>query len=254
MDSSLFSELLKSFSQNNSFSLQLVDNAGSIEEVQCSPLTLAQLREILSCANDPTPVNSRFNKTIIRFLQSNLITSLPRQLTLIDKLCFVLQTRVNSISSIASYEYNNKPFVIDVKQLHENVIKTFQRSKDLIKTQTATDETLSVEFGLPLLATELQLFEEIYTDEYFNGPEETLASNIIFNEICSYIYSLKINSNYINLTDLTFSQRISLVEKLPVSLTVPIIEYMKQVKLLLSECTKVEGVSVPLDYTLFLLD
>lgn len=254
MDSSLFSELLQSFSQNNSFKLHLVDLSGCIEEVQCAPLNLAQLKQILSCAKDPTPVNAHFNRAIIKFINTNVITGLNRNLTVLDKLCFVLQTRINSISSTATYSYKNEPFNVDLNLLSKEVIKKLQSNSSLFKSQLVQDEAISVKYGLPLLETEKLIFEEIYTDSYFDQPEETLIGNLISNEVCSCIYSVTINDKTIDLSELTFSQRIALVELLPANLTISIINYLKKLKELFEDCMKVDGVSVPLDHTLFLLD
>lgn len=251
-----FHDLLNSIAEEQTFTFELA----STEEpsaVTCKQLTTLQLKNLVKSAVDSPLTQSVFNSTVTRIFQDSLIDKLELKLNIVDRLLFVLETRIQSFSQTKEVEHEGKTIVVDFSKVATKLREEIKTNKDKFATISIKEGDLTIQIGVPLIQTDLQLNEELYkgveADVQTTEQLRKIIGEAFINEIAKSIYSLASKDKAINLANCSFKQRLSLVESLPASLIQKVITYVEQYKKIVETSLTVDGYVIPIDSTLFSL-
>jgi uncharacterized UPF0160 family protein len=246
-------ELLNTITQEQTFSLELSDQ----RVVSCKQLTTAQLRELIKTVVDSPITQAAFNSTVTKvFKQSSPEISLDTTNTL-DRILFIIETRIKSLSPTMKIENKDKTVEVNFTEIKAKLLEKIKNDKETFLEKNATNDKITLKYGMPLLKTEQQLNDELYKDFDFNVENQDELRKVIgdafINEIAKTIKSVTIQDTSFDLNEQSFKARIKIVESLPASTIQEVIDYIERYKAAIEDIFNVEGVAVPLDGSIFSL-
>ena len=114
-----FYDLLKTLTEEQTFPLELFSTG---EKLNCKYLTTFQLKEIIKTVVDSPLTQSAFNTTCTKIFKDSLLVkeNLTAPLNVLDRLSFLLQTRINSISPIVTINKNTSPTAVNFSDTTNN--------------------------------------------------------------------------------------------------------------------------------------
>jgi hypothetical protein len=254
-----FFDLLNSITEEQTFSFELI-SADKPTKITCKPLTTFQLKELVKSAVDSPLTQAAFNSAVSTIFVDSITENPGIKFNIIDRLLFVLETRLNSFSSTKEVEHEGKKITIDFKSILTKLRKELKSNIKNITPSSVTEGKFTVHFGVPYVATELQMNEELYKNFDINIEDAEKLRKIIgeafINEIAKTIDAVIVSKDgetqkVMDLSTVSFKQRLKVVESLPASLIQSIIEYVENYKEIIENCLIVDGYSVPIDSTLF---
>lgn len=253
-----FFDLLNSITSEQTFSLDLSPRGINADSVAvCKQLTTLQLKSLIETVVDNKLTQYSFNSTVTKVFKDSLITSLPYSLNIIDRLLFILKTRIQALSSTVTIRENGEMIVVDLIKVSNNLLQRLKENQSLLVSSSATEGKITVNFGVALLDAEAQLNEEFYRD--FNPDiEDTeelrmVLGDSFINEIAKSLQSVTVGEKTLDLSTVSFSARLKTIETLPASLIQEVIKYIEKYKQLIDASLTVEGHSIPINASLFSL-
>jgi hypothetical protein len=228
--------------------------------VKSKNLSTSQLREFIKTMSDSPLTQALFNTAATKVFKESII-DLPADYnpTIYDRLLFLIETRIRSIDSIATLvNSDNASVKIDLNQLQNTLHEIFVQNPETFASKTVTDNTISLTIGTPTLDTELRLNEEVYKDYKTNTETNTelkqLLADFFIYELAKYISSMSVASGtVVNFSDLTFKDRVELIQTLPVTLIQHVIDYVEKQKTLIDAPFLVDGMYLAIDSSFFAL-
>ena len=253
-----FYDLLNSIVEEQTFSLDLSPNeAGETKTVSCKQLSTSQLKELIKTVVDNPLTQWAFNSTTTNIFKNSLIEQPSSSLNIIDRLLFILATRIHSISSIIKLTSDEEELIVNLEDVKSNINNQIKENCILFQPATATEGKLTIKFGVALLDAEAQLNEEIYknVNPSVNDPEELrkVIGEAFINEIAKSIYSLTIQDKTLDFSTMSFASRLQAIESLPASLIQKVIDYIENYKKIIEECLSINGHDIAIDGSLFSL-
>jgi hypothetical protein len=232
-------ELLKELEVNTSFDIYIPSLQ---KEVKFKQLTTEQLKRILRTALITTGYNSEFILTFNSIVKENCLDKSINidNLTIYDKVFIIYKTKLVSISS--NYTFNFTDDEVSTYSLDETnktislniIFNEFADKKISFEPITTTYDNCSVTCNIPSLATEDRLENEIHKNVTLDLNSEKEVSKIIseafVNEIAKFVTSISINDTEVDLLQLSFIERIKIIEGLPVNITSSILKYIEKYK------------------------
>ena len=249
-----FYDLLNSLIHERTFTLPL---ASSTTNATCKVLTTAQLKELVETVVDSPLTQAFFNSTATRIFEQSLVNSSELKLNIVDRLLFLLETRINSLSPTTTIKEKGETHEVDFSLIKANLQQKIQENSTLFQASSAAEGKIAVEFGPALLRAETQLNEEIYKNstpnvEDFESLRKVLGDAFI-NEIAKTLRSVTIEDKTLDLSTVTFKSRLKTVESLPASLIQKVIEYIENYKKIIDECLTLNEQVITIDGSLFSL-
>jgi len=228
--------------------------------VKSKNLSTSQLREFIKTMSDSPLTQALFNTAATKVFKESII-DLPADYnpTIYDRLLFLIETRIRSIDSIATLvNSDNASVKIDLNQLQNTLHEIFVQNSETFASKTVTDNTISLTIGTPTLDTELRLNEEVYKDYKTNTETNTelkqLLADFFIYELSKYVSSMSVASGtVVNFSDLTFKDRVELIQTLPVTLIQHVIDYVEKQKTLIDAPFLVDGMYLAIDSSFFAL-
>ena len=257
-----FFTLLETLNSNQSFTFNLSPTYVENEGIVCSPceskqLTTANLKQLIeSVVSNPLDV-SVFGTASIQVFESCIKTQ-AENLNILDKQLFLLSSRIHSLSPVYKYTKDEQVVEIDLNSVYANLqqslLDNFQQA---VQDQVTTEGNLTIIYGIPLIKDEKLLYKEFYTDYKIdvNDPAsfKQKIGEAFLQEITKCVRSVTINSTSVLFKDLSFAERIQLVENLPSIAVQPIIKYIEKYKTLVEENLTIDGHVLSLDSSFFTL-
>ena len=198
-----------------------------------------------------------FNSTVTRIFKQSLLTSTDVSLNAIDRLLFIIETRIQSLSPTTIITEEEDQILIDFQEIKAKLDQEFKNQSTLFVSSSATDGKISITFGPALLDAEAQLNEEIYKNANPNveDPEDLrkILGDAFINEIAKAVRTVTIAEKTLDLSTVTFKSRLKTIESLPASLIQKVIEYIEGYKKIIDECLTIKGHTVSIDGSLFSL-
>lgn len=212
------------------------------KEVLFKQLTTEQLKLILQTAINSTIYNTDFILTINNIIKQNCldVDVDTNTLTIFDKLFFIFKTKIECISP----EYN---FIFTDDEINEyslengtysaNIVdhfNTFKNTKPPLEKEF-TNGNFKIKCALPTLNIESKLEEELHTnitstDTLTEQEMQNIVGETFVSELAKFINSITINDTLHDLNTLSFKDRTSIIEKIPVSIINDIIKYIENYK------------------------
>lgn len=256
-DNKEFFDLLNSISTEQTFSLPLSPRESAVEEVQCKPLTTIQLKELIKTIVDSPLTQAAFNTTATKIFKQSLVATPSVPLNVIDRLLFIIESRIQSISPKVVIKTDNTSNEVDLEEVKTKLKQQLLQHSELLASSSATEGKLCVKYGVALLDAETQLNEELYknlTIDVENTEElRKILGEAFINEIAKVVQTVTIEDKTMDLSSVTFKTRLKVIESLPASVIQKVIEYIEKYKKLLEDCLSVDGQTIPIDGSLFSL-
>lgn len=248
-----FYNLLKTLTEEQTFPLDLFSTG---EKVNCKYLTTSQLKEIIKTVVDSPLTQSAFNTTCTNIFKDSLVSKdglVP--LNVLDRLSFLLQTRINSISPIVTINKSISPVAVNFSDILSKLHSKKQEHLEKFATVSETEGKVKITYGVALLDAELQLNEEIYKDLKVNVNDAEEMKNLLgesfINEIGKCIQSITIGENTLDLSKISFKERLQAIGSLPASLIQKVIGYIEQYKDVVDDCLTIDNNLITIDASLF---
>jgi hypothetical protein len=257
-DNKEFYDLLNSIVDEQTFPLQLSPKEdGTSETVSCKALSTAQLKELIKTVVDSPLTQASFNSTATRIFKQSILDSSELSLNTIDRLLFIIGTRIQSLSPTMSIKDGDKTIFINFNEINDKLKQKLEENSSLLKLSTATEGQITVKFGVALLDTEAQLNSELYKNLNLNVEDADELRKVIgeafINEIAKAVQTITIGDKTLDFSAVTFKSRLKTIESLPASLIQKVIEYIENYKKIIDECLTVDGHTIPIDGSLFSL-
>jgi hypothetical protein len=209
-------------------------------EVNFKQLTTEQLKRLLKTVVDSPVYNAEFTLTFNEIIKENCLSAEinTNDLNIYDKAMILIKMRSESISPNYTIEFT--PAEISENNLTENkttISLTNLLTDFLSKNVFFADEIIqhnecSITVNLPTIATENKLERELHknikTD--LTTPEDLreLIGETFINEVTKFITKVAVGDTIIDLLNISFKQRIKVVEKLPTCLINKVIKYIEK--------------------------
>ena len=251
-----FYDLLSSITSEQTFPLELSPREEAVI-VSCKQLTTVQLKELIRAVVDSPITQAVFNSTATKIFKNSLVDPSVYSLNIIDRLLFIIETRIQSLSPTMNVKENDKEITVDFLQIKEKLNQQLRENVQVLAPSSATDGKLTISFGVTLIDTESQLNDELYKNVTPNVEDAEELRKVLgeafINEIAKSIRTLTIEDKTLDLSTVSFKSRLKVVESLPASLIQKVIEYIEKYKKLIDESLTVDGYTLTIDGTLFSL-
>jgi hypothetical protein len=245
-----FYNLLKTLVQEQTFALDLFSRP---EKIAVKYLNTSQLKELIKTVVDNPLTQPAFNSSCTKIFKESLVISSPAPLNILDRLMFIIKTRIHSISPNVKNIQTGE--VVDFNIIADKLLQKNKENFELFQPKRETEGPVNILFGVPLIDTEHQLNEEIYKHIKIDTskPEEIsmLLGDSFINEIAKAIQIITVKERTFDLSTVSFKERLKLIELLPASLIQKVIEYIEAYKQNIEDCMTVNGQVITLDASLF---
>lgn len=246
-----FYDLLNELVNEQTFDLELTN--GSF--VKCKSLSTAQLKELVKAVVDSPITQSQFNSTATKIFKQSVQDSTEYVPNVVDRLLFLIETRIRSLSSTSTVTFNDKDIIINFEEVKKKLLDSIKTNKSLFESKVVILDKLGVSFSIPSIAVEAQLNEELHKDVNINVDDidqlRRVLGEAFINEIAKTVNSVSIEDKTLDFSGVTFKSRLKTIESLPASLIQSVIEYIEKYKKVVDEALTVEGYTIPIDGSLF---
>jgi len=188
--------------------------------ITVTPLNLKQQRDLVSSALDGIKGTLDFSRELNNII---LASSKATDLKIFDKIPFAVGMRIEALGTT----YVNSISKLDLQVVLDNIKKTKLEFKE---EKLIEHKNLKISLGIPTLEDENALLKNGAANlsvEDGNYKEE--VSILYMLEIVKYVQGLEIDEVAINMSDLLISDRMDLVEKLPLAVYTDISDYIETV-------------------------
>ena len=248
-----FFNLLKSIANEQVFDLELSN--GSF--VKCKQLSTAQLKELIKTVVDSPVTQIEFNTTATKIFKQSINLENNYTPNIVDRTLFLIETRIQAISPKMTVNNEGKEIVIDFNKIKQNFKEQLNINKNLFEQSQSSEGSIVLTYGPPTLSVEEQLNEEIYSTMVVNAddPEDLrkLIGNVFMYEIAKALKTIKIQDVLLDLSSVSFKDRLKAIETIPASTIQKVIEYIEKQKRAIDQCLTFDDYTIPIDGTLFSL-
>lgn len=222
------------------------------KEIMFRELNTSQQKRLVKAVIDSSVYNTEFIFAMRQILNENCADKSVDigDLTLLDKLFITLKMRSVSIGDTFEIEIAKDPASLSkVKRgiSLQKIIDDAKKTLPSITNSIISDDTgaYSLECSLPTIKTEYRLEDEIrqHLSSEINDKKElkNIIGDTFASELAKYINVLNIKETdkitKINLDDLSFKNRITLIERLPAKLLNKVTDYASELNKKLNDLT-----------------
>ncbi len=251
-----FYELLTSSLSKHTFSVLFTNQ----KTEQFRPLTTAQLKNLIKTVVDSSLTQLEFSSATLQTIKECYAGATPNiidELNIIDKILFLIETRIHSISPTITVEESSETVEIKLEDVKKNLLETVANNKDLFLDKDISGDEISLTIGIPSLQTEHQVDQEIYKTAKFDSedPEQVrkLLGEAFVIELAKSVKQIKIGDKNLDLSSLSFVERQKMVENLPALIIQQVIEYVEKYKSTINKCLVYNEHNLTIDGSLFSL-
>lgn len=251
-------DALKELDQQNTFALEIPSLQ---KKVSFKQLSTEQLKSILKTVVDSPIYNSQFITTINKIIKENCVSENINieQFTIYDKILILFKTRLESLSKEYTFNFTNeeqKQYSLSPSHAInlEEHFESFLNKKYIFPSSIIEIANCKVVCQLPNLLTENKLESELHKNvkievETTEELREIVGETFI-NELTKYIGSLSIGDTTENLNNLSFKNRIKIVEQLPTTIINGVLKYIENYREKIKELTQMNFSGLEKDITL----
>lgn len=228
--------------------------------IKFKPLSTAQYKNLIKTIVDSTLTQVEFNDAVLTVMKECAIETSASEienLTILDKLLFLVDTRIHSISSSITLQNGEETVTLNLLELKEQLHKLIKENESLLKDHEIKTDDFLLTVGLPTLKAEQQINNEVYRTATLdaNDPEQVrkLLGEAFVIELTKSIKSITIQDKSLNLSELSFKERQKIVESLPASAIQAVINYVESYKKIINKSVILNETTLPIDGSLFSL-
>jgi hypothetical protein len=256
LESSKFFELLSTVTNEDTFDVLLSNN----KTCKFKHLTAIHLKELIETVIDTSLTKNKFDEVSSKIFKECLVSDTDvslEQFNVIDRLLFVIESRINAISPHGKIlkEDESEPTPVDLADIKNKLIKAITSSPEIFAEKKLVTPKMTVVCQIPTLAADSQLNalnkKEGEIDLESEENVQKLLGDAFIHEIAKCVKEINIGENSIVLSVLTFEERTKLIESLPASIVNEIIDYIEKYKNVIDECMRVQSITFTPDGSLF---
>lgn len=211
-------------------------------DVKFKQLTTEQLKSLLKTAIGAPVYNTDFILTFNNIIKENCLDkNIDTDLfTIYDKLFILFKTKIVCISpdftffftdeEIEDYSLSDESSTISLLNHYNN----FKDKNKKINNKTIQINNITIECTLPTLGIENKFEKELHGNNTYNDLTtkdlQDIVGDTFINEISKFIVSITIDGNKHDLNTITFTDRVKIVEKIPVNIVNDVIKYIEEYK------------------------
>lgn len=251
-----FYDLLASVLTKQTFPLTLSNGTTD----QFRPLTTAQLKNVIKTVVDSSLTQLQFSSAILQVMKESYAgtnVDFVESLNIVDKLLFIVETRIQSISSTITIQDEDGKRTIDLNAIKLALQKVIEEQKELMVDHELAIQDITLTVGIPTLKVERQIDEEIYknTETDLEDPDQVrkLLGEAFIIELTKAVKIITIGNKTLDLSLLSFKERQKTIEALPALVIQQVINYVEKYKQAVNKCLEVDGYNLPIDGSLFSL-
>jgi hypothetical protein len=215
------------------------------KEIDSTPLSFKQQKDLISTIADGTIGTLRFQKIINQIIIDNTGDSLLR---VTDKLPIILKLRSESIGKDAK--------IGDEKVDLNKIIGKIVKSKKIKQSETISGD-IKVNLEVPLLTQENTIIQATIDAIKKDGDDmgKSIGSAYTY-EIVKYIREIEFDGGSIIFIDIPIKDRVKIVDNLPISINQKVIDFIQNINKIEKEWLTVEinGDKKTLDIDVSLFD
>ena len=207
-------------------------------KVSTKPLNLKQQKDLISSVLDGLKGTLDFSRTLNKIIIQNSGIS---DLKIYDKIPFIVTMRKNALG--------NKTSTVNLDKVIENFKKVPFKLKDeaLVKF-----DNLKLTLKVPTLREENSILTKCEQD--ISTEQEQLKDGVgklYIYELLKYIQSVQVDDDIIDLSDVKISERVKLVEKLPLSVYTEVSSFIEDINKYNSDLLTVDEEEISIDVEFF---
>ena len=212
------------------------------KQVETKTLNLKQQKDLIAPALDGIKGTLNFSKTLNNIIIDN---SGLKDLKIYDRLPFAVQLRKEALG--------NKILTNDGQVKLDKILNNLQEVSFNIKSQeTVRHENLTIGLKVPTLQQEnILLTNCIQTISTLNGDLTEHVGVLYLFEIVKYIENLKIDDEVVDMSEIKISERINLIERLPLAIYKNISEFIASINKYENDILTVGDVLITIDSLFF---
>jgi len=203
--------------------------------IKFNEINAFQQKQILSGSMDTSIYSKKFNSAIYDIIQNNCSEDISK-FTILDKILICLQLR-EKISNVIKIQNNNDKIDVNISDVIEKLKTSYIHPKESELKHNNISITI-----YPSYISEEKLYDDTVlidnkkAEDIKNTDDiQTIISDAFIGELAKSIKNLKIDDNVIELTTLTFKQRMKLVERMPASLIQDVLNIVSEWKKTIDE-------------------
>ena len=188
--------------------------------VTVKPLNLKQQKDLISSMLDGVRGTLDFTSVLNSIILDN---SGVEDLKVFDKIPFIIGMRIEALGT----KYITNDGTVDLQAVLDNIKKTKLQFKE---EKLIEYKNLKVNLSIPTLQYENVLLKKGASDlSVQDGSYKEEVAVLYMLEIVKYIKELEIDEVAVNMPDIKITDRINLVEKLPLAIYTDISDYIEAV-------------------------
>tara|TARA_R100001015_G_C4633218_1_gene197867 strand:+ start:840 stop:1568 length:729 start_codon:yes stop_codon:yes gene_type:complete len=208
------------------------------KKVSTKPLNLKQQKDLISSVLDGLKGTLDFSRTLNKIIIQNSGIS---DLKIYDKIPFIVTMRKNALG--------NKTSTVNLDKVIENFKKVPFKLKDeaLVKF-----DNLKLTLKVPTLREENSILTKCEQD--ISTEQDQLKDGVgklYIYELLKYIQSVQVDDDIIDLSDVKISERVKLVEKLPLSVYTEVSSFIEDINKYNSDLLTVDEEEISIDVEFF---
>lgn len=245
-----FLELLSSVLKNQTFDVTLTN--GKVEKFR--PLSTAQLKNLIKTIVDTSVTQIQFNSAVTSVMRECYAGSDLKAVdgfNVIDKVCFLIETRIQSVSPTITIGANK----ISLQEVKTKLLSAIEANKQILADHDIVSEGVTLTIGVPTIKTEHQVDEEIYKNLTLNVEDQEQVRKMLGEafviELTKTVKKITIGDKELDLASLFFKERQKVVEELPASVIQEVINYVESYKKVINTSITGNEWDLTLDGSLF---
>lgn len=221
-----FLNILNNIAEKNAFEVYVPSLK---RNVKFKPITIKQQKSFYSGVQENTLFNTQFIITTYNIIKENCLEpELVDAFTILDRLSILLSLRKHTLGAGIAVVKDGTTYNLDITECINRV-----QVVAVPINKTLTLQGFEVEIGVPTILEQYKAEIELRNTSSRVASYKEAVLEIIAGEICKTIKSIKLLQGdspvVLNYIDLTFEQRLSLLDKLPAEVFLFLQKYIKEV-------------------------
>jgi len=239
----LFLEKLKELNKKKSINIFL-PSFGKKEKFL--PFTLKQQKTILGKLPTDSTGIIMFHNIFNEIIQENTENRISlHELNLFDRISIILHYRASSLGNVIESDTGKINLNDVLKKL------TDYDYKKIFEEITVSLKDISATLCVPNLIYDSKVNKEMAKKiKNITSPQEAV-SELFTSEILKYIKSINIFDSNINLYELSYVEKLEVIENLPGTFVKKIFDFIQKIKELENELTTIDGIKLDISNDLF---
>ena len=156
-------DLFSSYRNNNTYEVDILSK-DSFNKNKCKKLCLKQFQQLVQATVDNPITQHNFYSVINSVMAENLLDVNVDNLTVVDRLLFIIKSRIEDISPELKLDDGT---VINLNQVYNDVLSNISKNQATFEPFTLERNGLVIHLQLSNIKTENLINEEVYSKENY---------------------------------------------------------------------------------------